>query len=100
MIVTLTFPSGIERVAYGAAGMMPDKGTLDVPDYVAKSLLTLSGVTGPSVVGTVPDLMAADADYELNYMFLAYGVRPPMTDVQAQAQVLFTARGEPPVSMS
>ena len=104
MIVTLTFPSNITTVRYGAAAMMTDNNTLDVPAYVAKTLLTLPGVTGAAQSETALQLLAATAagsEFEANYIFYAYA-KPasPVETRVADAVTLMTARNEPAVSMS
>lgn len=104
MIVTLTFPNNITQVRYGHAGMLVEGHQLDIPAYVAKTLLTLSGVTGPALSQTALQLLGDTEDgseFEANYIFLAYGqsLSPVATRV-VDAVALMTENGEPAVSMS
>jgi hypothetical protein len=105
MIAIITFPHTISSVRYGIATMFPDPDhTMPVPAYVAKTLLTLPGVTGPSLTDTALQLLSeteAGSEYEANNIFVAYGQSIPPTETRiADAVTLMTARGEPAVSMS
>lgn len=122
MIVQITVPGNTNSVRYGKVNMLPDEAFhLDVPDYVAKTLITVPGVTCPADLSVSLDAMlAATVDrFETNYIFWAYGkVLPADTiishaeddppaedeaiepDWSGQARALMTARGAPSVALS
>jgi hypothetical protein len=75
MIVSVTLPANARGVIYGGATLLAaDDHTLDVPDYVAKAILALPGVTGPAQKGSVAAMLAAADGYsELSFIFHAFG---------------------------
>jgi hypothetical protein len=99
-IVTIQCPLSVSRVGYGRVGLHPDgAGQLVVPDYVAKTMLTLPGVTGPALTESAAALLAAvDEDFETNYLFLAFGRPLPDDNKVSAASALLAANGEPAVS--
>lgn len=84
MIVKVTFPNGVTEVKYGKGMMLVDENhQLDVPAYVAKTLLTLQGTSAqPAIPETAQQLLAAIEDrYETNNLFWAHGQRLPQDEV-------------------
>jgi len=79
MIVSITLPANAAGAKYGRIEFQAaEDHTLDIPDYVAKALLTLPGAFGLPEMSPTADLLArADADWELNYLFLAHGRAVP-----------------------
>ena len=101
-IVMIQIPLSANGVSYGRSKLQADQnGQLQIPDYVAKTLLNLSGVTGPAISGTEATLLAAaDDDWEANYLFWAFGQQPPPTGKVAAASALLTTNGVPFVSLN
>lgn len=102
-IVTIQIPLSASRVSYGKASFEPDQsGALEVPDYVAKPLLGLAGVTGPDLSGQTSAalLAASDQDFQANYLFWAFGQPLPDQGRIAAASALLAARGEPAVLLA
>lgn len=104
MIVTLQLPAGSSRAKYGRANIDADQnGQIQVADFVAFTLLKVIGVTLVSGVASgsaLSLLQAAEADYETNYIFQAYGRKLPDAPRLAAAVALMTANGEPSASLS
>lgn len=104
MIVTISVPAGTTAVKYGRMSTAPDENNqLELPDYVANTLLTIGGVAlvSGAAAGTAAALLAAlDADFEANYLFWAYGQLLPAEDKITAALALLAARGVPAVSLS
>lgn len=121
MIVQVTVPNDTSDVRYGKLTMQPDDNFhVDVPEYVAKKLITLAGVTCQDDLSASYDaLLAASERFETNYLFWSYGKLlpadtvishaaddPPAADEiieadwLAQASALLTARGTPSASLT
>lgn len=104
-IVVVTAKAGTSKVKYGQSEFqVAQDGTIDVPGYVAHTLLTLDGFTSaPALTDTAAALLAATdpgAAFEANYIFWAYGQPIPAENQITAAGALLTARGEPTVSAS
>lgn len=107
MIVIVTLPAGKTRANFGQAQMLADNaGKLDVPDYVAKLLVSGAGCTCPSdLSASVGSMLNAltdpDDKFAANYMFNAYGRPLPDidSDIVAAAGALLAERGNPAVSV-
>lgn len=105
MIVTVNCPAGAHTVKYGQASMLPESdGSIDVPAYVAKTLLGVSGFsTGASLSGTAASILnglSVSDQWEAIYILRAYGKQvsgDPATD-WAAAKALMSANGEPAAS--
>ena len=101
-IVAVTCPGGVTRVTYGAIAFQPSGAELDVPAYVAKTLITLAGFSCAANLAPSYDTLIASTNgaslWELNYLFYAWGKNPNPTIVAAQA--LMDASGAPAVGAS
>ena len=100
MIVDVTLPAGRLSVMYGGSKLgADDTRVLSIPEYVAKTVLTLPGTTGPDLSAqTAAQYLAAttsDDEFEANYIFWAYGKPVPDTDPVAAGVTLITNAGEP-----
>lgn len=103
MIVTVNCPANTNAVKYGITTFpVGGETTLDLPDYVAKSVITLSGFTcGADLSATYAALLGADEPWEANYLFGAYGqALPDPADRIAEALTLLGDKGPPAVSSS
>ena len=104
MITTISVPNGTTQVSYGKIILQPDENSqLEVPDYVAFTLLKQAGValvSGAAAGSALALLTAADQDWEANYIFQAYGKPLPVQPRLTAAIALLTANGEPTVSLS
>ena len=101
MIVTVNCPNNAQKVNYGATGFPLDSThQLEVPDYVAKSVITLAGFTcSADLSATYAALLGADEPYEANYLFGAYSKALPDPDDRiAEALTLLGDNGPPSVS--
>lgn len=101
MIVTVNCQSGKISVRYGIAEFqISEDATLDLPDYVAKQVCTLSGFSSSADLSApAATMLAADDPSEANYIFWAYGKPLPEEDVRiAEAGLLLAQRGEPACS--
>jgi hypothetical protein len=103
MIVKVTLPGGTNAVRYGIATLKPDPDdTLDVPQYVAKTLCGLAGVTcDHAVTDTIQNYLSGAEQYEANYLLIAQNIAGwwAASDKIALAQSTFTANGEPAASL-
>lgn len=121
MIVQVTVPNNTVEVKYGSMSIMPDgQNHIDVPDYVAKSLITIPNVTCPIDLSASYDSMLEGSErYMTNHIFWVYGQQLPadtiishandeppaedeiiVPDWNAAARELMTVRGAPSVSLS
>ena len=101
MVVTIAIPSANRGVLYGQVQMLADASHhMLVPDYVAFTLLKLSGVSLASgtATGSAAALLAA-ADQEANYVFQANGQNLPAAPRLPGAITLFGSSGEPSASL-
>lgn len=99
-IVNVRLPAGKIKCAYGATGLgVNEDNSVDVPKYVAKTLVAAGGACDDPLTGSVASLLAASNDEsgEQNYLFWAH--HQPLGD-NAAAQDLLTARGEPSVAFT
>lgn len=103
MIVTVQCASGKSAVRYGDCNfLISDDGTLDLPDYVAKSVCALSGFSSSADLSpSAATLLAADEPFEATYLFWAYGKPLPDEDQRiAEAGLLLAQLGVPTCSAS
>jgi hypothetical protein len=104
MITTISVPNGTTQVSYGKIILQPDENSqLEVPDYVAFTLLKQAGValvSGAAAGSALALLTAIDQDWEANYIFQAYGQSLPAAPRLAAGITLLNARGEPASSLS
>lgn len=79
MIATVTLPAGAIGVRYGRAEFLADENRqVDVPQYVAKAILGIDGVTGDPIAQDDDFLIAGTQEpFELTYLFLGHGVPAP-----------------------
>ena len=98
MIVNCQLPAGKSKVAYGAGALgVNDDNTVDIPQYVAKTLVAAGATCADPLAGTVAGLLAASSSAEQQYIFWSYN-KSPGTPTEANA--LFAERGEPAVSFT
>ena len=103
MVVTIAIPSANRGVLYGQVQMLADASHhMLVPDYVAFTLLKLSGVSlasGTATGSAAALLAAADQDWEANYVCQANGQNLPAAPRLPGAITLFGSSGEPSASL-
>jgi hypothetical protein len=100
-VVNVTLPPGKSVCQYGAAHLGVAAGELEVPAYVATSLVA-AGASCPDLpTGSAATLLdSADAGEAL-YICMAYGTMfDPNTDMLAKAKQLMQSRGEPAVQFA
>lgn len=101
-IVTVTAPAGKSVCQYGQAHLgVTDTGEIDVPAYVAASLVA-AGASCPNLPAGTPATLLASADAsEVIYLCMAYGkMFDPLADMVAIANTLMTTRGAPAVQFA
>lgn len=101
MIVQVNCAGGKSAVQYGKSQFqVSDDGTLELPDYVAKSVCGLAGFSSSADLSpSAATLLAADEPSEANYLFWAYGKSLPDEDQRiAEAGLLLAQRGNPACS--
>lgn len=105
MIVQVNCPSDKTSVRYGQAEMKPDESHhLDVPNYVARQLVSLPGFSSSAnLVASSASMLAASVaeDGECNYIFWGHSVTlPDLATRHDDAVALLADRGDPAVSAS
>lgn len=102
-ICTVKLPAGKSAVTYGALNLgVSADGSIDIPQYVGKSLVGAGCTTTPALSQTVAqylDGLDTPEAFEANYLVMAYG-QTPGDDVIAQAKQLLADRGEPAVNLT
>lgn len=104
-IEVVKVPKNISTVRYGICQfLVSDDHTLSLPDYVAKTLLTLSGFTCDNDLSSLDEVEALRAltkkeAYAANYIFMAYNKDlGALSDRVERAAVLMEENGAPTVS--
>lgn len=102
MIVTVTCPVNTIEIRYGAISFLADADhQLQVPDYVAKSVVAMPGFSASEDLSglDIAEAIAASEPYECNYILLAYNQQ--LGDVETRVEragAVFGSRGSPSVS--
>lgn len=95
-IVKCQLPAGKTKVSYGGASLGVDTdGSVEIPKYVAKTLVAAGATCADPLTGSVASLLAGSTSSEQNYIFLAYD-----QPLGGDASALLAARGEPAVIFS